>query len=259
MSATFDTAVVRPLQETLNRHPVYEAVASLEDIRIFMRHHVYPVWDFMSVLKYLQAKIAPAVVPWTPRGAGAVRRLINSLVLEEESDESLPNADGHPVYASHFELYCHAMREVGADAQAPLRFVERVRVNGVRAALRGGDIPEPSRRFVEKTFDLIETDRPHLVAAAFALGREHIIPGMFRALLHDMKLTAHEAPAFHFYLNRHIHLDEDFHAPLSLQLLNELCEGKPEKVREAEAAAVQAIEERIRFWDGVLEALRSER
>jgi hypothetical protein len=33
---------------------------------------------------------------------------INEIVLAEESDEGLPDANGAPRYMSHFELYCEA-------------------------------------------------------------------------------------------------------------------------------------------------------
>jgi hypothetical protein len=95
------------------------------------------------------------------------------------------------------------------------------------------------------------------VAAALALGREHVIPSMFRAFLARMAVSEHEAPTFHHYLKRHIHLDEDFHAPLSIRLLEGLCAGDAVRLAEAEAAATAAIEARIRFWDGVLAALPS--
>jgi hypothetical protein len=38
----------------LNQHPLYAAVQSIEDLRVFMAHHIYSVWDFMSLLKALQ-------------------------------------------------------------------------------------------------------------------------------------------------------------------------------------------------------------
>ena len=72
----------------------------------------------------------------------------------------------------------------------------------------------------------------HPWAAALALGREHIIPCMFRALLDRIGITEQDAPAFHYYLKRHIHLDEDFHAPLSLRLLEALCDSRQERLDE---------------------------
>lgn len=92
--------------------------------------------------------------------------------------------------------------------------------------------------------------------AAFAVGREHIIPAIFRALLAKMGIDAKTAPAFHFYLERHIHLDEDFHAPLALRMVNELVAGDAAKLVEAQAAARAAVQARIGFWNGVKTALK---
>jgi len=256
MRASFDMSSVAPLREKLNQHPVYGSLQSLDDLRGFMSHHIYSVWDFMSVVKYLQRKIAPTEFPWAPISHGSVRRFINSIVLEEESDEGLPDAQGNPTFCSHFELYCMAMGEVGADTTGPLKFVDLAHRNGIRAALDAGLAPAASHRFVETTFGFIDTDKPHVVAAAFALGREHVIPGMFRSILGRIGITEEQAPAFHYYLHRHIHLDEDFHGPLSLLMLDELCAGDPVKLKEAEQAAAQAIEARLRFWDGVREAIQ---
>ena len=111
--------------------------------------------------------------------------------------------------------------------------------------------------FTQTTFEWIATDQPHLVAAALAMGREQVIPGMFRAFLAQLGINPVQAPTFHYYLNRHIHLDEDFHGPLSLQLLNELCGGEADKIQAAEVAAQQAILARLRFWDEVLEVINN--
>jgi hypothetical protein len=259
MSHSFDLSCVAPLRERLNQHPIYRSLRDLDDVRGFMSQHVYSVWDFMSLLKTLQQAVAPAGAPWAPVGSPMLRRFINEIVLEEESDEGLPDASGNKTYASHFELYCQAMCEVGADDGAPRAFVAAVQRDGIRTALTQNLVPMAARWFMETTFGFISTGKPHVVAAAFALGREQVIPGMFRALLKDMQVREHEAPAFHYYLERHIHLDEDHHGPLSLRMLDELCAGDPRKLREAEQAARAAIEARIEFWDGVLSALQRAR
>ncbi|MGQ9862546.1 MAG: DUF3050 domain-containing protein [Thiobacillaceae bacterium] len=257
MPEQFNLAVVAELRQRLNVHPIYDAVQTLADLRVFMAHHVHSVWDFMSLIKYLQNAVAPARWPWTPGSDPAVQRFINELVLEEETDAAAPGQPGE--FASHFQLYLGAMREIGADADRPARFVELVRSHGIETALNSGLVPGPSAAFTRVTFDFIASGKPHVVAAALALGREHVIPSMFRAFLARMAVSEQEAPTFHYYLKRHIHLDEDFHAPLSLRLLDGLCAGDPVKIAEAETAARQAIEARILFWDGVLAALPSQR
>ncbi len=254
MSSQFNLEVVKDLQDKLHHHPIYDALKTLEDLRRFMAHHIFSVWDFMSLVKYLQSQIAPTQIPWLPCHSPMARRFINSLVLEEESDEGLAGVTG--VYTSHFELYGQAMREIGGNPQPALDFLAIVQTEGIDRALHSGLIPEPARIFTQATFDFIATDKPHVVAAALAIGREHVIPNMFRAFLAKMTITPIQAPVFHYYLNRHIHLDEDFHAPYSLQLLNELCGGVEKQVKEAEEAARQAIMVRILFWDRVSHAIR---
>ena len=248
-------AFIESLRLRLEAHPIYAAVRTPDDLRVFMQHHVYSVWDFMSLIKYLQNEIAPARWPWTPAGDASVQRFINELVLEEETDIALPGDEGH---TSHFMLYLAAMREIGADADTPARFVQIVGEQGIAAALAAGLAPAPSAAFTRTTFDFLDSGKSHTVAAALALGREHVIPSMFRAFLSRMAVTEAQAPSFHYYLNRHVHLDEDFHAPLSLRLLAALCGDNAEKWREAEAAAEAAVNARLLFWDGVLKALPSQ-
>jgi Protein of unknown function (DUF3050) len=245
--------IIVSFKEQLESHPIYEAVSTIDDLQCFMEHHIYSVWDFMSLIKYLQSTVAPTTYPWTPRGEGSVRRFINELVLEEESDET--NEAGE--YSSHFELYHKAMGEIGADISASSDFIKVVQEQGINEALALPGVPEASRTFTSTTFQFIQNNRPHEVAAALALGREHIIPCMFRSILDKIGVSENEAPIFHFYLNRHIHLDEDFHAPLSLRLLNGLCAGDETRIEESIEAAQQAVVARIEFWDAVLAAIQS--
>ena len=255
-----DFSGVTELKTRLDQHPVYATVRTLDDLRCFMEHHVFPVWDFMSLLKYLQGELAPAGVPWLPTGhadATSAQRFINEIVLGEETDEGLPDALGRPTFVSHFDLYIGAMEEVGADTRPVRAFLKAVKKHGVAAAIKRADIPEPSRRFMATTFGFLATDKTHVVAAAFALGREQVIPGMFRALLADMGISKTTAPLFHYYLERHIHLDDEFHGPLSLRLLGQLCGDSASKRRAAEKAGRQAIEARLTLLSGVRSALPS--
>jgi len=251
---------VPALKKQLDKHPVYGTVRNIEDLRRFMEHHVYSVWDFMSLLKYLQRDLAATNVPWMPTSDATVtsaQRFINEIVLGEETDDGLPDAKGNATFVSHFDLYVGAMEEVGADTAPVKAFLKSVQKNGIEKALKTAKIPEPAREFMQTTFGFIDSGKTHVVAAAFALGREQVIPGMFRALLADMNISKRKAPLFYYYLERHIHLDDELHGPLSLRLLAHLCKGSDTKLRAASKAGREAIEARIAFWDGVREALPS--
>lgn len=252
MSQQITSEIIVSFKNQLEDHPIYEAIATLDDLQRFMQHHVYSVWDFMSLVKHLQGVVAPTGAPWVPHGDASVRRFINEIVLEEECDET---ADGE--YSSHFELYQTAMQEVGAETESLTEFIACVQSEGIHVALALPCVPEASRQFTTNTFACIEEGAPHKIAAAFALGREHIIPDMFRAILKRTGVTEAEAPVFHYYLNRHIDLDGDFHAPLSLRLLNGLCAGDETKIQEAIEAAQQAVQARLQLWDGVLESIQA--
>lgn len=254
--AVIDAGFIDGLRARLDRHPLYESLRTVEDLRVFMAHHVHSVWDFMSLIKYLQHAVAPARWPWRPGADPTVQRFINELVLEEETDEAGPARPGE--FASHYQLYLGAMREVGADADTPQRFVELAANDGIEAALAAGLAPAPAVAFTRSTFGFIDSGRPHVVAAVLALGREHVIPPMFRAFLARMGVSEQQAPTFHYYLRRHIHLDEDFHAPLSLRLLQGLCGDDASRIAEAREAAEQAVAARIAFWDGVHAVLPSQ-
>lgn len=241
---------IAPLREDLASHPLYKRIKTLEDVRVFMSHHVFAVWDFMSLLKALQRDITCVRVPWRPTGMASTRRFINAIVLEEESDEVAGEA------FSHYELYTRAMREIGADPGPCDRLVARATsLEGLAAGLKARDIPPAARAFVKSTFGFIATEKPHVVAAAFTFGREEPIPDMFRALLGRIEKRGAKVDTLRLYLERHIHLDEHDHGPMAEAMLADLCGDDPLKWQEAAAAARQAIQARLKLWDGVVAAL----
>lgn len=239
---------LEPTRDRLSRHSIYETLQRVEDVGIFMEHHVFAVWDFMSLLKYLQNELTCVKVPWVTTGSPRMRRLINEIVLEEETDE----VNGGPT--SHFELYCKAMAEVDADTRpidtlmAALRRGEPVEI-----ALRDCAGPVGARAFVAKTFEIIASKKPHVVAAAFTFGREEPIPNMFRTLIRTF--AGHEKGKMQSlitYLDRHIGLDEDHHAPMAIEMLAELCGDDAMRWDEATEAAITAIEARLSLWSSIV-------
>ena len=247
-------SAIKPLQYRLEEHPVYAKVQDLQGLRTFMQHHVFSVWDFMSLLKALQRELAPADTPWLPRRFASAQRFINEIVVEEESDEA-PASSGKVRYLSHFEMYVESMEEVAADTVGISRFLDRVRVDGVHAALETDIAPAAACDFMRATFETVQKGKLHEVAAAFALGREHVVPRMFRSLLAGMNIDSEQAPTFHYYLSRHVDLDELEHGPMAMRMLDVLCEGDSTREIEALSAAQKALEARLKFWDSVQKAL----
>jgi len=238
-------ASIRPLRDRLAGHEVYRRVGSIGALRVFMEHHVFAVWDFMSLLKTLQRGLSCVEVPWVPRGDGPSRRLINAIVLAEESDE-----DGRGGVASHFEMYRDAMIEAGADLGPIAGFLQQLSM-GIPALDALAAAPSPARRFTERTLRVAIQGSLPAVASAFALGREEVIPTMFRALVESTGGMGR----LKYYLDRHIDLDGDEHTPMALRMLSTLCGDDPTRWREAREAAGGALEARLELWDGVVEAL----
>ena len=113
---------LNPLRDQLLDHPIYRRIRTIDGVQTFMEHHVFAVWDFMSLLKALQQRLCCVSVPWLPPANAFAARLINEIVLAEETDVG---PEGVP--ASHFDLYLDAMRQAGADDGPVLAFFERLR------------------------------------------------------------------------------------------------------------------------------------
>jgi len=218
-----------------------------------MERHCFAVWDFMSLLKFLQRCLSCVDLPWRPVGDPKSRRLVNEIVLGEESDE-----DGRGGYCSHFELYLAAMRDCGADTSKIERFLLAIEDGRpISIALEHAGAPPESKAFVQSTWAILQSESLPSVVAAFAFGREDVVPEMFRKLVESL---LHRAPdrwsRFLYYLNRHIQLDGELHGPLSEKLLANVCGENLSAWQEAETAAKEALSARSRFWDAVQLSLK---
>jgi hypothetical protein len=235
-------------RRALLAHPVYEQLCELGGLRAFMGSHVFAVWDFMSLLKTLQRRLTCLEVPWLPPEDVECARMINEIVLGEETDEVRPG-----VYQSHFELYLEAMREVGADVGPVQRFVGALR-RGRPWSEALEHAPEAAQGFVRNTLELTRGET-HQVAAAFLFGREHLLPAVFDRVLRAVEPLGASCASLRLYLERHIQLDGEEHGARAEVLLCRLCGSAEQRWQEAQAAALSSLSARQALWGGVLREL----
>ncbi len=243
---------VQPLRAKLLKHPLYGMIDSLSNLRVFMEYHVFAVWDFMSLLKSLQRSQTSVDIPWRPRLNPTACRFINEIVLSEESDD-----DGAGGYISHFDLYRLAMKECGASTSRIDCLVEQVGKGvDISQALIQCGADASVAKFVKTTWSFIESDSPHRVAAAFTLGREDVLPGIFRNCVASLGSQLEDSlPNLKYYLERHIELDEDRHAPMAVKVMHELCGNDRKRWEEASDTVRTALRARISLWDGIVFAI----
>ena len=247
-------STIEPHSKKLLEHPLYEQIKTPEHLRLFMEHHIFAVWDFMSLLKSLQHKFTRTRSPWFPVGNPEVRYLINEIVLAEETD--------HNIYGkrqSHYEMYLEAMAKSGANRKKIEDFVQKV-TNGtdIFLIISTSDLPISIKQFLRLTFEIIDEGKPHKIAAAFTFGREGLIPEMFNSIITRVQenFPEEDLELFKYYFDRHIQLDADEHGPMAYKMVEELCENDATKWQEAEQTALSCLESRIGLWDGIHEELK---
>ena len=244
---------IEPLRQQIINHKVYSAISELEDLQVFMEHHIYAVWDFMSLLKALQINLTCTTLPWFPVGDAVTRQLINEIVAGEESDV---DADGK--IKSHFELYLDAMAQCGANVLPVKNFLSSLQKGrDFDMAFELAQVPQAARDFVKATFDTINSGKTHLQAASFTFGREDVIPDMFLEILKESEKQGVSGAKLKYYLERHIELDGDEHGPLSLKMIENLCGDDDEKWQEIEETAINAMEARIGLWNHLQEEIKA--
>lgn len=240
----------------LMSHPLYEQLCDAPSLRIFMRSHVFAVWDFQSLLKALQRSVTCVEIPWLPTEDPEARRVVNEIVLDEESDEA--PGGGH---VSHYELYIRAMQEAGADTKPICTLLEDLRRGRCLAdTLERPELPRGVASFVRSTMTVADSGQAHRIAGAFAYGREEVIPAMFRRVVDRLaEVSPQRWSTFRYYLDRHIGHDSERHGPGAKDVVARLCRTDSTLWVEAQDAARSALEERLRLWDETLKLVLAER
>jgi hypothetical protein len=123
----------------------------------------------------LQQDLTCTKVSWFPAENARAARLINDIVIGEETD-----VDPDGSYVSHLDLYLRAMADVGASTRQFDTFRSLARVgSSVEAAMVRTGVPPHVQAFVAHRMTLAQSGSTEEVLAAFFYGREDIIPEMF--------------------------------------------------------------------------------
>ncbi|CAI3934924.1 unnamed protein product [Commensalibacter communis] len=234
--------------QKMRNHILFSSIKTIEDLRYFMKYHVFAVWDFMSLAKRLQQEFTCTTLPWTPRHNNKAARAMNDIILGEETDVNL---DGS--HASHYEMYLNAMEDVNSDPLPIQTMVNEFEHNTnieFKAIVNKQNIPTYVKDFVIHNLDTAINGSLHEVLGSFFYGREDAIPEMFSNLLKEWGLKESDYPKFVYYLVRHIELDGDSHGPAVHSIISNL-KDSPDKYIALLKSAIAAVEHRIKLWDGI--------
>jgi hypothetical protein len=250
---------VRPHQQLLLKHQVYEKLTTPSALQMFMQMHVFAVWDNMMLLKTLQQRLTCVKTPWLPAPDPIAARLINEIILDEETESF---GDGE--YLSHVEFYLMAMADLGAPTQPIEQFMDLLRGGmGLETALMSVPIAPSASAFVLTTWQICQGSTAG-IAAAFLSGREEISPPMFAHLLKrldgvEQSLISPDSPwcsdRLRSYCQHHVGLDEAQHIPIAKKLLYRVCGQNAEAWQQATTAAIATLAARQQLWDGILAAI----
>lgn len=240
---------IAPLQEKLKHHTLYTQLNSLVAIQSFMSHHIYCVWDFMNLLKTLQSQLTCITVPWQPSPNPRIARLINEIVLEEESDEIEGEA------TSHFSYYLEAVKQLSHTQSDFYMFMSDLKRSlDYQTLIQQEYIPKSVQQFLYFSYSSIQTSTLH-TAAAFTFGREALVPDLFTPIINHSSFSNNPIlQSFQIYLSRHIELDGDHHSQLAYKMIEELCQSDAdwELVQNHALATVNA---RLKLWNAISTSL----
>jgi hypothetical protein len=247
---------VRPHQQVLAKHQLYGQLTTRTALRTFMQMHVFAVWDNMMLLKTLQQRLTCVTTPWLPPSDPIAARLINEIILDEET-ESFGNGE----YLSHVQFYLTAMSDLGAQTQPIQQLINLLR-SGMEleeALTRGAIVPSASA-FVWTTWQICQGSTAGIVAA-FLSGREEISPPMFANLLDQLDVVEQSfvsqndswcSDRLREYCQHHVGLDEAQHIPIAKKLLYRICGQNLEAWQQATTAAIATLVARQQLWDEIL-------
>jgi hypothetical protein len=120
---------------------------------------------FYVFIKSLTKSFNTTKIPWTPNEDSASARLINQIIVDEESDL---NYNGSP--KSHFEMYLEAMEEIQANTEPIKKFLnDEIKLEDIKKHIKNYNIDPSIKSFLNFSFQTIEGWKSHEIAAALLL------------------------------------------------------------------------------------------
>ena len=243
--------IIIELKELLVSHQLFANKLSIEQVRVFMESHIFSVWGFMSLVKSLQIRITSNHIPWLPNKntKNGLTNFINEIILCEESDY----IDGIG-YTSHFEIYLLAMENIKANSEVIRKLIDKLKKEKYnKEFIDKLSIHNEVKDFIKFDLEISQSMNLPKIVGSFTLGREKVIPNMFSYIVPCIK---EDASTRHLltYLKRHICVDGDRHGPLSLKLLDVICEDEKDYFF-AYSSGIKSLELRLKVWDKIASEL----
>jgi hypothetical protein len=155
-------------------------------------------------------------------------------------------------------MYVQAMKQAGASIEHVHRLLKKLQ-QGFQVSevlkFNSAELNPVVLQFLKANQAIIKRGKAHEIASAFTFGREDLIPDLFGEIVKDLHRETGRFTAFVYYLDRHIELDGDEHGPMAFKMIADLCGNNEEKWLEAESAALEALEARLEFWNGIHKAI----
>ena len=190
-------------------------------------------------------------IPWMPNQntRNGLTNFINEIVLCEESDYIDDIG-----YISHFEIYLLAMDKMNADTSQIILLTEKLKNEGYNKKLIDElSIYDEVKDFVKFDLDVALSRNLPKIIGSFTLGREKVIPNMFSYIINCIE-NNNSTKNLLTYLDRHINIDGDRHGPLSIKLLDTICDTD-HAYALAYNSGITSLQLRLKVWDKIANEL----
>ena len=191
----------------------------------------------------------PRILPWAQDYDDGSNCSDDNSGLCEESDE-IDNIG----YISHFEIYLLAMDKINADVSQINFLTKRLKSEEYdKNLINELSIYDEVKDFIKFDLDIALSGNLPKIVGSFTLGREKVIPNMFSYILACIEYN-NSTKNLLTYLKRHINIDGDRHGPLSIKLLDTICDSD-EAYELAYNSGITSLQLRLKVWDRIASEL----